>query len=331
MKKIFIALIFSLWACVASAGSAPITFHTGAVGGLYMEPSIIWADQMRAAVPGLQISCVLGGSRTNPIVVATTTSPNQNLGCTDIATAVEVVNGKEDYAKRLPGGTKALRALWRYNVKSWLHVLARPEVVPEGVTTLGQLLEKNPKIHIQMKPRSGEQIGWQLLETYGYDYDSIRAKGGSLTFNSQTDMAALMIDGHADVAISPSRAPSAYILDIEASIPNLRWLAVDEKNAKEMSERYGYIMGNQPTGAYSSQKEPVPTLAVDHFVFVNENMDEDLAYVLTKAVLQGIDKMRAALPAMATFDANEAGTNLPVPLHKGAIRAYQELNLPYAQ
>lgn len=331
MKKVFVALIVSFWACAVSAGETSITFHTGAVGGLYMEPSIIWSEQMRTAVPGLQVSCVLGGARTNPIVIATTKAPNENIGVTDVVTAVEVINGEDEYAARLPGGTKSLRALWRYNVKSWVHILARPEVVPEGVTTFGQLLEKNPKVHIQMKPRSSESVGLRLLEAYGLDYNSLRAKGGRLTFNSQNDMSSLMIDGHADLAVSSSRAPAAYILDIEASIPNLRWLAIEENVAKELGDKYGYIVASQPAGDYSSLKEPVSTIAVDHFVFVHEDMDEDLAYELTKAVLQGAEKVQTAVPALRTFSPIEAGLNNPVPLHKGAMRAYAELNLPYAK
>jgi TRAP-type uncharacterized transport system substrate-binding protein len=70
-------------------------------------------------------------------------------------------------------------------------------------------------------------------------------------------------------------------------------------------------------------------VAIDHIVFVHEGMDEDLAYRMTKAVISDTAKVGNAVPALKTFDAKVAGTKTGIPLHKGAMRAYKELGLPY--
>jgi TRAP transporter TAXI family solute receptor len=325
-----LTLLILLSTNIGWAKDYTLTFHAGAVGGLYMEPSVAWADQLMAAIPGLKISCIVGGAATNPIIVARG-NPNEVLGMTDPITGMDAANGTGEYAKRLPGGTKALRALWRINVTSWTHILARPDVVPEGVTTLGQLLEKNPKLRVLSKPRgTGDEILVQrLFESYGYSYDDLKAKGMSITFNSPSDMGTLMIDGHADVAISTARTPAAYILDMESSIADMRWLALDKLNAEKLRDKYGYIMGFQPAGSYASLKHDNLSVAIDHIVIVNENMDEELAYQITKVVMSNPDKVRAAVPAFKTFDVKVAGQATVLPLHKGAIRAYEELGLPY--
>jgi TRAP transporter TAXI family solute receptor len=295
-----------------------------------MEAGVVWSEQLQTAIPGLKISSILGGAATNPIIVARG-KPNEVISITDLVTGMDAVNGIGEYAKRLPGGTKVLRALWRFNVNSWAHVLARPEAVPEGVTTLGQLLEKKPKLRMLLKSRgTGDEIFAQrLFEGYGYSYDDLKAKGMSISFNNPSDMSTLMIDGHADVSIATTRSPASYILDMESSIDGLRWLSIDISNAEKLRDQYGYIMAPQPSGDYKSLKQETLTLAFDHITFVHEGMDEELVYQITKTILSAPEKVRAAVPSMRTFDVKVAGKNTALPLHKGAIRAYRELGLPY--
>ncbi len=331
MKRTFAFLMFLLLVGTgcALAKDYTVTFHTGAVGGLYMEPSIIWTEQLQAAIPGLKTSCILGGGTTNPIIVAKG-KPNEVVGLTDPVTARDASKGAGEYEKRLPGGTKVLRALWRFNVTSWSHILVRPEKVPAGVKTLGELLATKPKLRVTLKSRGSadEIFAQRLFESYGYTYDSLKAGGMSITFNNPADMATLMIDGHADVAISTARVPASYLLDMESSIKDMKWLAVDKPNAEKLRDTYGYIMGVQPAGSYASVKQDIPAVAIDHIVFVHEGMDEELAYQMTKTILSEPAKVRGAVPAMKTFDPKVAGTKTGIPLHKGAVRAYKELGLP---
>ena len=130
-KLAAILLVGLLLMCVqvASAKKYSLTFHTGAVGGLYMEPAAIWADQWHNNLSDVEVSVILGGGFTNPLVVADS-APNEAIGITDTLSAREVQLGAGEYAGRVPQGIKNLRALWRFNVKSWGHILARPGVVP---------------------------------------------------------------------------------------------------------------------------------------------------------------------------------------------------------
>ncbi len=307
-----------------------LTFHTGAVGGLYMEAGVVWAEQLQTAIPGLKISCILGGAATNPIIVARG-KPNEVISITDLVVGMDATKGTGEYEKRLPGGTRALRALWRFNVNSWAHILVRPEAIPAGVTTFGELLAKKTKLRVLLKSRgTGDEIFAQrLFASYGHSYDSLKAKGMSITFNNPSDMATLMVDGHADVCIATTRTPAAYILDMESSIKGLQWLAIDKPNAEKLRDQFGYIMAAQPSGDYSSLTHDNLTLAFDHITIVHEGMDEELAYRITRTVLGAPEKIRGAVPSMRTFDVKIAGKDTMIPLHKGAIRAYKELGLPY--
>lgn len=310
-----------------------LTFHAGAVGGLYMEAAVVWAEQLQAAIPGLKISCILGGAATNPMVIAKA-KPNEVISITDLVVGMDATKGTGEYAKRLPGGTDALRALWRFNVNSWGHILMRPEAVPDGVTTLGEFLAKKPaKMRLLLKTRgTGDEVFAQrLFASYGYSYDDLKKMGWAISFNNPSDMSTLMVDGHAEICIATTRTPASYVLDMESSIPNLKWLAVDKANAEKLRDEFGYIYAKQPGGDYQSLKDGIDTLAFDHIAIVHKDMDEELVYQMTKTVLANPDRVKAAVPSMRTFDAAVAGENTAIPLHPGAVRAYKELGLPYGE
>lgn len=283
---------------------------------------------MEEGAPWGRCISILGGGLTNPIVVSKA-KPNEAMGVTDTISAVEAIKGVGEYEKRAPGGIKNLRALFRFNVKSYAHVLLRPNALPSGVETLGQLLAKKPALRWAFKIRgSGDEIlARRLFEAYGVTYNDLKLWGGDVSFNNPSDISNLMIDGHVDATIAIVRAPASYVLDMDASIPGLVWLRIEDDKLDFLVREYGYTKEIHPIENYSTLKEPFPTVAFDHVVFVQEAMNEDLAYGLTKVVLKDPDRIRKSIPAMATFDPSVAWRDTGFPLHPGAERAYRELGL----
>ena len=322
---VMVSLLLTLNISFLLAQDRPITFHTGAVGGLYMEPGTIWASQWERANPGLKVSVILGGSFTNPLVV-TKADPNTNVGIADSYNVNASIKGSDDYGNRAPGGIKNLRALWRFNVLSWSHVIARPESIPANVKTIGELLATKPKLRIALKARgSGDEIlARYMFEAYGYTYQDLEKMGCRISFNNPADISGLLIDGHADLTVAIVRAPASYVLDMDASIKDLKWLAIEKDVVEKMVRQYGYISGFHPMGIYSTLKESSLSLAFDHVVFVHENMSTDLAYRLTKAVLQDPDRVKS-IKALTPFDPKVVWQNTGYPLHPGAEKAFREL------
>jgi len=306
-----------------------ITFNTGAVGGLYMAPAVIWAEECQKEIPNLKISVILGGGMTNPIVV-TEADPNEAIGITDLGIARQAYEGTGDFfGEKAPGGLKNLRTLWRFNVMSYGFLVVQPGAVPKEIKTLGELLAKKIPLKWALKVRGSldELFARQVFASYGVTYDDIKSWGGSISFNHPDDCARLLIDGKADAHFAIVRAPSAYVLNMDASIKGLRWLKFSQDSIDYLVKQHGYIPCNYPLGVYSSVKESFPTVAVDHLVFVDEGMDEEIVYQMTKVVLSHPDLVREAIPAMKPFDPTIAYTNTVFPLHEGAERAYRELGL----
>jgi TRAP transporter TAXI family solute receptor len=307
------------------ANDYSITFYTGAVGGLYMAPAVVWVEQWHEVLPNVDISVVLGGSVTNPLELARS-NPNEAIGFTTLPLASDVQRGAGDYETRFPGGYHDFRALWRANVPTWGAMIARPEVVPTGVTTIGEFLATKPAVHWVFKIRgSGAETKTRLLlEEYGLTYQDLQSWGGRVSFNNPTDSADMMINGQAHVYMDSNSVPTAHVLDMDASIKNLVWLGVEPEVAKRMEEKYGYIADIHPMGHYSTLTEEVLALNYDHVVFVHKDMDEELVYQLVKTILENPEPVRG-VPSWENFDPEVIGKQTVFPLHEGAARAYREL------
>ena len=333
MKKVIYGLVLGTLAtgavlmAPAARSAEPITFHTGSVGGLYMEPAVVWAEQWKDNIPGMDISVILGGSMTNPLKVIAA-DPNTAMGWTSLPQTFDFQKGTAEYADKVPGGNKTLRALWRANALTWSTIVARPGVMPDGAKTLGDLLKTKPKLHWALKSRgSGAEIMTKVLfETYGVTYDTLKDWGGKVSFVNTADAAKLIIDGHADVYINADAAPAAHVLDMDASVKGLTWIAVDSDQAKTMETEYGYIVGNYPSGSYSTLGSGLNAISYDHVVFVPAGMNADLVYNMAKIVL-GNPQKTTALPSMKAFDPKVVWKHTGFPLHPGAEKAYKELGL----
>jgi hypothetical protein len=84
-----------------------------------------------------------------------------------------------------------------------------------------------------------------------------------------------------------------------------------------------YVVRDVPTSAY--QMPAVATIAVPNLLVVSSSMPDDLAYDLTKLLMERRDVLAAAHPAAERLNIRSAIATLPVPLHPGAARYYQSV------
>ncbi|WP_430786683.1 TAXI family TRAP transporter solute-binding subunit [Actinoplanes sp. G11-F43] len=84
-----------------------------------------------------------------------------------------------------------------------------------------------------------------------------------------------------------------------------------------------YVVRDVPTSAYSVP--PVATVAVPNLLVASETMPEDLAYDLTRLLMERRGALATAHPAAERLDLRAAISTLPVPLHPGAARYYRSV------
>ncbi len=78
---------------------------------------------------------------------------------------------------------------------------------------------------------------------------------------------------------------------------------------------------------YPGQTEAVQTIAQPNFLAVNASVDENHVYLLTKSIFENLEFLQAIHPATKAMSVEKALAGLPVPLHPGAARYYEEVGI----
>lgn len=82
-----------------------------------------------------------------------------------------------------------------------------------------------------------------------------------------------------------------------------------------------------PANTYPGQGAPIETIAQPNFLAVRANVDEEVVYAITKAVFENLPFLKRLHAPFQFLSPDRAVVGLPVPLHPGAMRYYQEIHL----
>ncbi len=77
-------------------------------------------------------------------------------------------------------------------------------------------------------------------------------------------------------------------------------------------------------GTYPGQDEAIRTIGQPNFLAVHAEVDEDAVYRITKAMFENLAFLRNIHPITEYITLDSALAGLPVPLHPGALRYYEE-------
>jgi hypothetical protein len=86
-----------------------------------------------------------------------------------------------------------------------------------------------------------------------------------------------------------------------------------------------------PAGTYPGQQQDVATIAQPNFLAVNADVSDEDVYQLTKAIYQNLPFLAGIHAATKDMALDSATTGLPLPLHPGALRYYEEAGLEVPQ
>ena len=87
-----------------------------------------------------------------------------------------------------------------------------------------------------------------------------------------------------------------------------------------------YFKTEIPAGTYTGQEEAIPTFGIKVLLCASDQMDEDLAYEIARALdLNGPTYCGGHKFMEAMLDETFLCNELPIPLHEGAKRYYEEL------
>lgn len=187
-----------------------------------------------------------------------------------------------------------------------------------GIETLEDLRGKTVSVG---SPGSGtEVIALRVLEAAGIDPDADierRQLGVSESVDAQRD-------GCIDAFFWSGGLPTGAVLDL-ATTEDIRLLSTTDV-LPELQEQYGdvYQRAIIPADTYTGMEEDVETIGVPNFLVVNESMDEERAYEITKLLFEQKDALVEVHPEAENLDLQTAQQVEPLELHPGAQRYYDE-------
>ena len=141
--------------------------------------------------------------------------------------------------------------------------------------------------------------------------------------------ADAMANGQAVAAGMPAGPPTGAITRLMASNPGKFTIldVTDEQLTKMDNGRQLWVPYTIAAGTYPGLDKDVNTIAQPNFLAVNATVDENHVYLLTKTMYENLPFLQAIHPATKAMAVESAMAGLPVPLHPGAQRYYEEMGL----
>lgn len=167
-----------------------------------------------------------------------------------------------------------------------------------------------------------------LMSGLGLDMDN----DFTLVFAGYGPTADALANGQISAAGIPSGPPTGAIVKLfAANQGKFTILDVTADQGKKMDGgRNLWVPYTIAAGTYPGQDKDVNTIAQPNFLAVNADVDENHVYLLTKTMYENLEFLQAIHPATKAMAIEKSMAGLPVPLHPGAQRYYEEvgLNIP---
>ncbi len=86
-----------------------------------------------------------------------------------------------------------------------------------------------------------------------------------------------------------------------------------------------------PPGTYPYQEKPIRTAASPNVLVVRDDVPEEIVYQLTKLLWENLSTLQEIHSATKEMHLVDALKGIPIPLHPGALRYYQEKEISIPQ
>ncbi|MPV85481.1 TAXI family TRAP transporter solute-binding subunit [Ostreibacterium oceani] len=127
----------------------------------------------------------------------------------------------------------------------------------------------------------------------------------------------------------PAGAPAGAITQLMASASDKVAIldVTDEQIEKMDGGKQLWTRYTIAEGTYPNQEKPIQTIAQPNILAVNADIPEEDVYLITKAMYENLAFLNSIHPATKAMNIESALAGLPLPLHPGAVKYYQEVGV----
>lgn len=296
----------------ATASTQALSIATGGTGGVYYPIGGGFAELIGRHLDGY--TAVAEVTRASVENMALIHRGDATLALVLADTAYQAYHGEGQFeGRRQVKNTRALASIYP-NV---IQVLTPAD---SDIKSLSDLKGKRVSVGA---PGSGTEVNSRaLLESNGITQKDFRAQ--RLNFNETADA---LRDGDIDAGIWSVGPPTSSIMSLAAS-RSIRLISLSEDEAKAaISAEPVFAQFTLPANTYEGVSEPTQTLGVPNVLIANADLDEELAYQLTKLLFEKKADLVAVHASAENLTVEFTMDATPVPLHPGAIRYYEEIGV----
>jgi len=214
-------------------------------------------------------------------------------------------------------GLRAITTLWL----STDHLLIRDDAVKSG--TINDFLElKGRPVSLGRRESSTLLENRTLMSAFGLDIE----RDFNLVELGYKESADALADGRIDGMSVSGGVPIGAVQDVYEELGD--GLAALEINDEQLS----LIDGGRglwqrvviPNGTYPGQDRDIFTIGTPNILAVRADVDEEAVYQITRTIFEELEYLHGLHDTTRQISLDNAVNNLPLPIHEGAARYFEE-------
>ena len=275
------------------------------------------AEIIRKELPGSNITVVTGSGSDSNIAMLQKGDVDLAISATD--SAESAINGWGSFS--VPFSLNDVQAIARlYDSKIQFVVSDNVEI-----NSIEEIKEKKVplKLSVNLRGSGFEKGARRILEEYGITFKDIESWGGRVFYFNQNESIRMMGDGQLNAFIAQTIVPLFDLTEL-AMKRNFKILPIPNNVIENMTKKYNYTSGIIAKGTYKGITEDITTICVANGLFASGKLDDQVAYLVTKALVNNIDSLRQIHSQVINIAPDYMNSAMVFPVHPGAQRAYQE-------
>ena len=146
-------------------------------------------------------------------------------------------------------------------------------------------------------------------------------------YQSFGDSAESLKDGKIDAAVITAGAPTTAVTDLATS-KDVYLISIDEEHMTKLLDACPwYAELTIPGGTYGNFDEDAVTVTVKATLVCSADLDEEVAYTITKTIYEGASDIAALHRKGEELSVEFATDGIAVPFHAGAAKYFAEKNV----
>lgn len=225
--------------------------------------------------------------------------------------------GKATYEGKPKTNLRSISMLWQ-NVE---HFTIHSEYATTG--NIKDIKNLYGKPFSMSERSSGSKVSAEVIfSALGIDYTQLNQQ--YLGYNPSADA---LQDGKIKGMNTPAGVPASAVTNAFASMggDKIRVLDFTAEDIKAIDKAYP-VWTSYPikAGTYPGQKKDIMTIAQPNLLAVTADTPEEVVYLLTKTMYENLPFLNNVHKATLDMSLEKAIDGLPMPLHPGAAKYYQE-------